>query len=382
VELIDQGIKAKLVRLEEGGKYITYLHQQKRRNYENPEERVQADTFLRLVLTYRYPPERIRQFVPVQMGAETKEADIIVYNDDPHKSPHIVVECKKPEVTELEFRRAVDQAFSYAVAEGAKYVWGTSRLKNEYYKVLARKPKDRITVPDIPQFGVEHLARFKYAVGGGTTSRRTFAREIAGAWKSFDDQLATDTDLVDSAAAIRSMMLNDVILTRADQFTVFSPDEQKNKVAYSGSQHQAFLDAYTDGHVAATKPEDPGAIKVFDYDGGKLKTGRSIAPNGGFNFQVRHMDFHPSRPWIFVTLERQNKLDVFEKQKDGTLGANPLFDKTTLVEPGNIRPGQTASTIHMHPNGRFVYVGNRASRWWSREPQSRPGAARRRRIRP
>jgi type I restriction enzyme M protein len=142
VELIDQGIKAKFVRLEEGGKYITYLHEQKRRNYENPEEKVQADTFLRLVLTYKYPPERIRQFVPVQMGSETKEADIIVYNDDALKSPLIVAECKKPDVTEMEFRRAVDQAFSYAVAEGAKYVWGTSRLKNEYYEVPVRKPKD------------------------------------------------------------------------------------------------------------------------------------------------------------------------------------------------------------------------------------------------
>jgi type I restriction enzyme M protein len=169
VELIDQGIKPKLVRIEENGKYIEYLHQQKRRNYENPEEKVQADTFLRLVLTYKYPAERIRQFVPVQMGSESKEADIIVYGDDGCKSPLIVVECKKPDVSEMEFRRAVDQAFSYAVAEGAKYVWGTSRLKNEYYEVPPRKPKDRITIPDIPQFGVEHVARFKFAFEGGTT---------------------------------------------------------------------------------------------------------------------------------------------------------------------------------------------------------------------
>lgn len=37
------------------------------------------------------------------MGASTKEADIIVYNDDDKKSPHIVVECKKQGVSELEF---------------------------------------------------------------------------------------------------------------------------------------------------------------------------------------------------------------------------------------------------------------------------------------
>jgi hypothetical protein len=32
---------------------------------------------------------------------------IIVYNDDALKSPLIVVECKKPNATELEFKRAL-----------------------------------------------------------------------------------------------------------------------------------------------------------------------------------------------------------------------------------------------------------------------------------
>jgi type I restriction-modification system DNA methylase subunit len=169
MDLIAEGQEKGFVRLEDGGKYIVYLHQQKRRNYENPEEKVQADAFLSLVLTYQYPLQRIRQFVSVQMGSEIKEADIIVYNDDAQKSPLIIVECKKPNVTELEFKRAVDQAFSYAVAEGGKYVWVTSGLKNEYYEVPLKKPKARITIPDVPQFGVEQLARFKYAYEGGTT---------------------------------------------------------------------------------------------------------------------------------------------------------------------------------------------------------------------
>src|ERR1700694_1299755 len=169
MELIHEGIASALVRREDGARYIVYELQQKRRNYENPEEKVQADAFLRLVLIYKYPAPRIRQFVPVQMGSERREADIIVYSDDTLKSPLIVVECKSPTVTELEFRRAIDQAFSYAVAEGAKYIWGTSGLKSEYYEVPLKKPKERITIPDIPQFGVEHLARFKFAFGGGTT---------------------------------------------------------------------------------------------------------------------------------------------------------------------------------------------------------------------
>lgn len=169
MNLIAEGIKQKLIRFEDDRKYIVYVHQDKRRNYTNPEEVVQAESFLRLVLTYKYPVKRIRQFVPVQMGSETKEADIIVYDDDALKSPFIVAECKKPEVSELEFRRAADQAVSYAIAEGARYVWVTSKLKNEYFEIPAKKPKDRITIPDVPQFGVTELARFKFAKDGGTT---------------------------------------------------------------------------------------------------------------------------------------------------------------------------------------------------------------------
>jgi 6-phosphogluconolactonase len=110
-----------------------------------------------------------------------------------------------------------------------------------------------------------------------------------------------------------------------------------------------------------TKPEDPGALKLFSYKDGVLANRLSIAPGGGFNFQVRHLDFHPSRPWVFVSLERQNKLEVYEKLKDGTLSRNPLFAKDTLADPGNVRPGQALGTIHMHPNGKFVYLANRAS---------------------
>lgn len=180
MDLIAEGIKKKLIRLEDDEKYIVYLHQGKRRNYGNPEEKVQAESFLRLVLLYNYPVKRIQQFVAVQMGSETKEADIIVYADDEHKAPLIVVECKKPEVSELEFIRAADQAVSYAVAEGAHYVWVTSNLKNEYFEIPAKKPKDRMTIPDVPQFGVKELARFKFAKDGGTTNmgQRLFPLEL------------------------------------------------------------------------------------------------------------------------------------------------------------------------------------------------------------
>jgi 6-phosphogluconolactonase len=117
----------------------------------------------------------------------------------------------------------------------------------------------------------------------------------------------------------------------------------------------------TRGHDAAgSKPEEPGALKVFSYHDGMLADEVSVAPGGGFGFGPRHLDFHPARPWVYVSLERQNRLDMFAIDGDRLSGA-PLFSKGTLGEPGNIRGRQAAGTVHVHPNGRSVYVANRAS---------------------
>ncbi len=166
MNLIETGIKKGLVRFDEEKNFITYLHQNKKRNYNNPEEIVQAETFLTLVLIYGYPVERVKNYVSVQVGSETKEADIIVYTDNDCESTFIVVECKKEEITDQEFVKAVNQAYSYCVTEGGSFVWTTSKIKNEYYEVPKEKPKSRISIPDIPQYGVKKLAPYKYAKGG------------------------------------------------------------------------------------------------------------------------------------------------------------------------------------------------------------------------
>jgi 6-phosphogluconolactonase (cycloisomerase 2 family) len=110
----------------------------------------------------------------------------------------------------------------------------------------------------------------------------------------------------------------------------------------------------------STSKEDPGALKVFRYADGKLTNVTSIAPSNGIGFRSRHLDFHPRRPWAFLTLEAQNRLEVFGIT-NGTLGATPLFSKPTLADGTGVKAGQTASTIHVHPNGQFVYVANRGS---------------------
>jgi len=107
------------------------------------------------------------------------------------------------------------------------------------------------------------------------------------------------------------------------------------------------------------KPEDPGALKVYRFSEGVLSDGVTIAPNGGFGFGPRHLDFHPSRPWIYVSLERQNQLALFRRSGD-SLGTGAVYSRDLLQQPDNVRPRQLGGTVHVHPNGRFVYGINRA----------------------
>jgi 6-phosphogluconolactonase len=108
-----------------------------------------------------------------------------------------------------------------------------------------------------------------------------------------------------------------------------------------------------------TKPEDPGALKVFDYKDGVLTKEVSIAPNGGKEFGPRHLDFHPTKPWMYVSIETQNKMYMF-RMEEGSINPEIAYSAETLAEPNTIRARQAAGTVHVHPNGRFVYGANRA----------------------
>jgi 6-phosphogluconolactonase len=107
------------------------------------------------------------------------------------------------------------------------------------------------------------------------------------------------------------------------------------------------------------KPEDPGSLKVFSYRDGLLANEMSVAPNGGYGFGPRHLDFHPTQPWVYVSLERQNKMYVYKMEGDA-LRSEATYKKETLANPGKIISRQAAGAVHVHPNGRFLYGVNRA----------------------
>ena len=61
-----------------------------------------------------------------------------------------------------------------------------------------------------------------------------------------------------------------------------------------------------------------------------------------------------------MTLERQNKIQMYRRSADGKLSEAAVFSKDTVADPAAGKRGQAASSIHAHPNGRFIYVANRA----------------------
>jgi 6-phosphogluconolactonase len=116
------------------------------------------------------------------------------------------------------------------------------------------------------------------------------------------------------------------------------------------------------GNMAAPgRTEDPGALDVLNYQNGVFKDRAVVAPNGGVGFHPRYLDFHPSRPWIYVSLSQQNEIGVYKKQKDGTLNAHRLFESKSLADPHHVRAGQLSGALHIHPNGKFVYLVNRST---------------------
>ncbi len=105
--------------------------------------------------------------------------------------------------------------------------------------------------------------------------------------------------------------------------------------------------------------EEPGALKVFAYADGHLAPAGTVNPGGGYGFGPRHVDFHPTKPLLYASLERQNELDVFAIDGN-SVAAQAAFKKPTLKDATVHRPRQMTGTIHVHPDGGTVYIANRA----------------------
>ncbi len=104
--------------------------------------------------------------------------------------------------------------------------------------------------------------------------------------------------------------------------------------------------------------EEPGSLSTFTYADGHLS--RTAHHRLAEPFGPRHLDFDPARGLVYVSVERGNMLHAYGFVA-GRLAATPRHRSTTLAAPGDLRPGQHAGTLHLHPRGHVLYVANRAN---------------------
>ncbi len=110
------------------------------------------------------------------------------------------------------------------------------------------------------------------------------------------------------------------------------------------------------------KPEDPGALKIYGFASGQLSplANLPVGGKGGHGYGPRHLDFHPSQPWVYVSVESQNELHMHRLEGE-TLSPEPLYQLPSTVGTYDISFPQAAGGIHVHPDGRAVYLSNRAN---------------------
>lgn len=242
-----------------------------------------------------------------------------------------------------------------ALPQDIQYVW--PHASKQYLYVTSSN-----TVPKGPVGTEHHLTALKIDPSSGALSRHGEAIRLP----TRPVHVATDIPsthalvafTVPSALRVYSIKPDGTLGGEVAQSGAIDAGIFAHQVRVTLDNRLAVL--VTRGNDAADgKPEDPGALKVFKYRDGKLEDCTSIAPNNGYGFGARHLDFHPARPWVYVSIERQNKMMMFKRDGDA-IGAEPLFTKDLLADPGNVRSKQLGGTVHVHPKGHVVYGINRA----------------------
>ncbi len=110
------------------------------------------------------------------------------------------------------------------------------------------------------------------------------------------------------------------------------------------------------------KAEDLGHLRTFSYSNGVLTPLQTITMPSGVG--PRHLDFHPTQPWVYVSAERGNRIIMYTFE-NGVL--TPQFNKTSVAVAADglayndqeAINGQRAGAIMVHPSGKFLWMTNR-----------------------
>lgn len=156
------GIKKSWISLDSDK--IKYLKQNKNYNFSRPEEKVRASYYIELLEKYGYSADRIEFEVLVPRRKPEDKADIVIFEDDEHKKPYIVVECKREGISAAEIVQADEQAIGNANSLRAKYsilVAGTTRIARNIAG-FPQQEREKNVIADIPvKYGQVIKYKFK-----------------------------------------------------------------------------------------------------------------------------------------------------------------------------------------------------------------------------
>lgn len=143
--------------------YVVCLKRQKEIKL-TPEEAVRQLYLYRLIHEYHYPANRIEVEYPIHFGREVKRADIAIMDKDRPTVPYIIVELKKPKLTD-----GKEQLKSYCNATGAPIgIWTNgnqisyyNRKDPNYFEPITNIPKASEKLSDVinEKFTYEDLKR-------------------------------------------------------------------------------------------------------------------------------------------------------------------------------------------------------------------------------
>ncbi len=159
---------AKIIALDDEENNVIYVALNKKYRLSDPEEFVRSSAYLSLILDYGYSHEQIEIEFTVPHRVPSIHSDIVVFKDKTKKWPYIVVECKREEASQGELDQAVEQGFGYANSLSADFLWMTSGIRNDYFKVSEYGGAERVEnrLADLPRVDQKEASRAKYTKGG------------------------------------------------------------------------------------------------------------------------------------------------------------------------------------------------------------------------
>lgn len=148
-DIIEKALKQGYLSFE-GDSIIYHTKNPSKQNCTNPEEKVRAEVFARLIIEKEYPLSHIAIEVRVTRGSNKSNtrADIVVYKNAKHQKAFIAIELKKSSQKDL--REAKEQVLSYANFLGVDY----AQVTNGKEKItLYIKENGNDLIDDIPPYG-------------------------------------------------------------------------------------------------------------------------------------------------------------------------------------------------------------------------------------